>query len=213
MMFKYLFLLLAVSCGSSLQQESKTIYVAPQLRDCTGVGPQKCMLIRETPDEAWRNFYDQIEGFTYEKGYTYKLLVSVTGVDNPPADASSLKYTLQEILSKEAAPEQISLYQNWKVIKLEGMEMISGKPTISFEEENGQVTGSTGCNNFFGSFSKNANDLSFGPLGMTRKMCQEMKTEDVMARYLEQVKHYTIVDGILILENENRDPLIYCSFL
>ena len=213
MMFKYLFLLLAVSCGSSLQQESKTIYVAPQLRDCTGVGPQKCMLIRETPDEAWRNFYDQIEGFTYEKGYTYKLLVSVTRVDNPPADASSLKYTLQEILSKEAAPEQISLYQNWKVIKLEGMEMISGKPTISFEEENGQVTGSTGCNNFFGSFSKNANDLSFGPLGMTRKMCQDMKTEDMMARYLEQVKHYTIVDGILILENENRDPLIYCSFL
>ena len=213
MMFKYLFLLLAVSCSSSLQQESKTIYVAPQLRDCTGVGPQKCMLIRETPNEAWRNFYDQIEGFTYEKGYTYKLLVSVTGVDNPPADASSLKYTLQEILSKEAAPEQISLYQNWKVIKLEGMEMISGKPTISFEEENGQVTGSTGCNNFFGSFSKNANDLSFGPLGMTRKMCQEMKTEDVMARYLEQVKHYTIVDGILILENENRGPLIYCSFL
>lgn len=213
MMFKYLFLLLTVSCGSLFQQESKTIYVAPQLADCTGVGQQKCMLIRETPKEAWSNFYDQIEGFTYEKGFNYKLLVTVTRVDNPPADASSLKYTLKEILLKEAVPDLISLYQNWKVIKLKGMEVISGTPTISFEEENGQVAGSTGCNNFFGSFSKSGNDLTFGPLGMTRKMCEDMKTEDMMSRYLEQIRHYTIVDDILILENESRDKLIYCTSL
>jgi len=213
MIFKYLFLLLSVSCGPLLQQESKTIYIAPYLADCTGVGPQKCMLVRESPTEAWHNFYDQIEGFTYEKGFTYKLLVSVSRVDNPPADASGLKYTLREILSKEAAPKQISLYQNWKVIKLKGVEVISGTPVIAFDKEKGQVTGSAGCNNFFGSFSTDENNLSFGPLGMTRKMCKDMSTEDMMSGYLEQIKHYSIVDGILILENENKDQLIYCTSL
>ena len=45
-------------------------------------------------------FYDQIEGFNYEEGYEYEIVVEVTKVENPPADASSLKYTLIEVVSK-----------------------------------------------------------------------------------------------------------------
>lgn len=78
--------------------ETKTLYVDSKLADCVGVGPQKCMLIKENPDSDWQMFYDKIEGFDYQEGIQYKIQVMITDVENPPADSSSLKYTLIKIL-------------------------------------------------------------------------------------------------------------------
>ena len=83
----------------------KTIYVGPLLVDCVGVGPQKCMLVKENPEDAYRMFYDRIAGFDYEQGYEYELRVQVETVPDPPADASSLRYTLVEVVSKRPALE------------------------------------------------------------------------------------------------------------
>ena len=41
-----------------------------------------------------------IEGFNFEAGYEYRLKVKKTHLSNPPADGSSIIYTLLEILSK-----------------------------------------------------------------------------------------------------------------
>jgi hypothetical protein len=81
----------------------KTLYVSSELVDCEGVGPQQCMQVRSAPDEPWELFYDQIDGFTFEPGFTYELRVRVTAVDNPPADASSLRYTLVDVVDKTPA--------------------------------------------------------------------------------------------------------------
>jgi len=56
--------------------------------------------IKEDPNGEWQNFYDQIEGFEWEPGYTYELRVAVHQVENPPADASSLRYELIEVVDK-----------------------------------------------------------------------------------------------------------------
>ena len=56
---------------------------------------------KERPGRGVYLFYSQIEGFEYEEGYTYELLVQVDPVENPPADASSLNYTLMEIVDKQ----------------------------------------------------------------------------------------------------------------
>ena len=42
----------------------------------------------------------EIEGFDYVEGFTYKLKVKIVKISNPPADASSVKYVLVEVLSK-----------------------------------------------------------------------------------------------------------------
>ena len=68
-----------------------------------------------------------------------------------------------------------------------------------------------GCNNFFGSFEINGKSLSFGPLGMTRKMCPDMTVENLMAAHLEQINSYEFANGTLILKNENNDPLVTCE--
>lgn len=74
------------------------LYVDSKLVDCVGVGPQQCMQIRENHYSQWELFYGSIEGFAYQEGKYYELIVEVTKVDNPPADSSSLKYKLIRIL-------------------------------------------------------------------------------------------------------------------
>ncbi len=78
----------------------RTIYIAHYTVDCQGVAPQKCMLVKESPENDWTNFYDTIDGFSYEEGYEYQLEVEVSKIANPPADASALRYTLKRIISK-----------------------------------------------------------------------------------------------------------------
>ncbi len=82
---------------------TQTLYVNSELVDCEGAGPQKCMQVRRAPDEDWELFYDQIEGFTFEPGFTYELQVRVTPAQHVPADASSLRYTLVEVIDKSPA--------------------------------------------------------------------------------------------------------------
>jgi hypothetical protein len=82
----------------------ETLYINSELLDCEGgAGPQKCMQIRRSPGEHWELFYDGIEGFEFEPGFTYELRVRATVVDDPPADASSQRYVLVEVVDKTPA--------------------------------------------------------------------------------------------------------------
>lgn len=81
----------------------RTLHVNSELVDCVGVGPRKCLEVREDPADDWELFYDDIEGFTFESGFRYTLRIKVEEVDNPPADASSLRYELIEVVDKTPA--------------------------------------------------------------------------------------------------------------
>lgn len=80
--------------------DEKTFIVGPQTADCTGVAPMKCLQVKEKASENWTNFYTNIDGFTYEPGYEYVLKVKTEKIANPPADGSSIKYTLVKQVSK-----------------------------------------------------------------------------------------------------------------
>jgi hypothetical protein len=59
------------------------------------------MRVRIPPDTAWRFFYDQIEGFSFEEGFRWRLDVERRRIPNPPADGSGLAYRLLRVISKE----------------------------------------------------------------------------------------------------------------
>lgn len=93
-----------LACGSSpTEPEIITLFVGPQLLDCVGVGPRKCLQVRESPREPWQNFFDEIEGFGFEPGFFYELRVERHRVTNPPADGSRFRYVLLEMVSKVPA--------------------------------------------------------------------------------------------------------------
>lgn len=77
------------------------LWIGPELVDCTGVGPQKCMLVRHGPYGEWEYFYSGIEEFTHVEGTSYVIDVVVTEIEDPPADGSSLHYRLVEVLESQ----------------------------------------------------------------------------------------------------------------
>jgi hypothetical protein len=77
-----------------------TLFVREALADCQAEGARKCLMVRGSEGEQWRNFYGTIEGFDYEPAYAYELRVEVTHVANPPPDAPSIHYKLVEVVSK-----------------------------------------------------------------------------------------------------------------
>ncbi|MEK6917488.1 MAG: DUF4377 domain-containing protein [Nanoarchaeota archaeon] len=75
---------------------TETITIGPNKVDCVGGVPMKCLIVNG------ERFYNSIDGFDYEEGYSYVLEVKITKIKNPPADASSSRYDLVKVISKEA---------------------------------------------------------------------------------------------------------------
>lgn len=76
-----------------------------------GEGPHLVYLMQEEGDignEEWSYLYDGVEGFDFEAGYIYDLKVRKITIENPPQDASSIKYILVNVSSKEKVPENES---------------------------------------------------------------------------------------------------------
>lgn len=85
-----------------MEPETKTIFVGPEMVECEGVGPQQCLQIKENPEDEYGLWYSPIEGFDYEPGYEYELVVAVEEDPDAPADASTINLVLVEEVSKTA---------------------------------------------------------------------------------------------------------------
>ena len=76
---------------------------------------------------------------------------------------------------------------------LEGNE-----PTTKFDSAEGQVTGSTGCNHYFGAYEINKDKLSIGPMAQTEMWCEGlMDQEQECLTILQAAESYQITGGKL----------------
>ncbi len=108
---------LLAGCGPSTPSEgSQTLYVAPSTVECqTEAGAWACLLVKESPDAEWQQFSDSIDGFTYEPGYFYELIVTQRERENAPDDVATTAWELQKVVNQAPAvvkriqigPEQI----------------------------------------------------------------------------------------------------------
>ena len=86
--------------GCSESPDTTRLWIRPERVECEGVAPMMCLRVAESEDGNYQLFYDTIEGFDYQAGTSYVIDVSIIEVGNPPADASSLQYTLVEIVEE-----------------------------------------------------------------------------------------------------------------
>ena len=76
------------------------MWIGPELVECEGVAPMMCLQVAYSADDEYELFYDQIQGFEYREGTSYVIDVTITEVEDPPADASSLTYTLVGVVEE-----------------------------------------------------------------------------------------------------------------
>ena len=86
--------------GCSDSTDTTRLWIGPERVECEGVAPMMCLQVAESEDGDYQLLYDTIEGFDYQEGTSYVIDVSITEVENPPADASSLQYTLVKIVEE-----------------------------------------------------------------------------------------------------------------
>ena len=100
-------LLLPVGCGITepvvKKAETLTLFVGPERTECMTIIPTTCLQVRFSPEGSWENFSDPIEGFEFELGFLYELRVRRIPIADPPADGSSFRWILLELVSKNAA--------------------------------------------------------------------------------------------------------------
>ncbi len=203
--------------------EIVTLYVGPNRVPCMGVAPQTCLQVKENAEDEYSLFYSVIEGFEFEPGFEYELLVNKQVVPNPPADASAFRWTLIEVVSKTpVAPTAELEGVTWQLIAYldqDGMlSMFGVESTITLQ--GGEAGGLAGCNMFFAPYTLDGNLLTFGPAGSTMMACEEraMAQEQVFLANLEKIASYQIVanqlhmadaDGAVLLafEPQEQTPL------
>lgn len=191
-------------------------WVGPELVDCVGVGPQKCMLIRRSEDGQIEFFYDSIDGFTHEAGITYVLDVEVTDRENPPADASSLQYRLVEIVESDATPVSDRIDgTSWALLGFRDGDLFDEVPDgveVTLQFDGDRASGSSGCNTYSGTFTADGSNLTFGPLAGTRKACvgPQMEVEDRFLPLIGTTETASIgFDGTLLLTNPTGPNLLF----
>ncbi len=100
----------------------------------------------------------------------------------------------------------------WLALDIDGTPVKNKtESTIKFEDATG-VTGSGGCNRFFGTAELSGETLEVGPLGTTRMACPEtiMNQEHRFLKALESVRRYRVDDAtdLLYLSNEQGKPIL-----
>lgn len=92
----------------------------------------------------------------------------------------------------------------WKAIVFydKKVPVITKEVHIKFDKKL-RINGVLGCNNFFGSYTKEDKHLSFSQIGSTRMMCQNIKTEDTFSKVLQETKKYKIEGKTLYLFDKN----------
>jgi hypothetical protein len=88
------------TAGGAASSDVVRMWIAPELAECTGVGLMECMQVAYEEGGPTELFYETIDGFTFEEGTSSVIDVRVEQVDSPPADGSSLAFTLVEVVSQ-----------------------------------------------------------------------------------------------------------------
>jgi len=206
--------------GSALALQISMI-IGPQWVDCVGESQQQCLQVKFDPQEDWQFFYSQIEGFDYEPGYRYTLLVEQLEVKDPPAGGSSLRYVLVDVIEK-VEDLKVSVGdlagKFWVLSGYGNLAQPQGVlekviVSLQYDPEQGRLSGSAGCNNYFGDVQIDGDQLTFstGPMGMTRMACSEqiMQQEAAYIDLLGKVTRFAIQDGSLLLFTETDEVLIF----
>lgn len=194
--------------------KTKVIYVKESKAPCTGVAPMECLQVKSHPDSAWENFYGHIAGFNYEPGYQYKLRVRVTRVKNPPADGSSLLYTLKSVMEKKKVATgntgvewSYIARKKWGLIKLKDATLTDSKIWIEFDTATKRFHGSGGCNRISGGYEGDGSTLQFKQVISTKMACMDDVSNQRETAFLQLLSDhqykFDIADQTLNLYDAN----------
>ena len=221
---KHLFFLLGaiflLSCSAGDKNQDQHIYWVNSTKvSCVGLAPEKCLQIQKSDtleSIAWESFHAPIQGFEYEAGYIYKIVVKETQLDpaDLPADASSIEYTLVEILEKRL-DLKLRINDIWVAIEINGDTLLADDQGLSLPQLEINVgemryIGHDACNNYNGGIIElDEHTIRFGVAAGTMMMCPDMTIPDLFNESLPEVRTWEIEENILqLFDADGREVML-----
>lgn len=96
----------------------------------------------------------------------------------------------------------------FKVLTLNNqkVEVFKKEAHIRFQKDGG-VVGNLGCNNFFGEFAKNDENIEFTKVASTKMICPNIRIEDAFAKVLSGVKTFKIKGESMSFFDKNQKEI------
>jgi len=212
-LFTLYFLVQALHCFSA--SYLSVWYIADHKEDCGANG--KCLLIRNSPDEAWKIFNDTISGFNYEEGYEYCLVVEIdksifTNTANQET-ITATHYKLGELKSKTltntTTPKTFANAilpdsSKWLLYKLRMKDGSTRtfsiqKAFLQFNTSNNTFSGNNDCNGISGDFTLIGDSIRFGNISSTLLACSRHSIEPDFMTMLKMATNIKVYKKMLYL--------------
>jgi heat shock protein HslJ len=180
------------------EAHQRRLTVAPDPVPCADGRPGACLRITDAEGDSWITHPDEIEGFAYEPGFTYELLVEepseVAEIESP----TSPRLKLLRVLSKEesGAPRQTLRDDlgrpRWVLTAVEpsghaAADWGTSGITARFDVWGGRLSGFAGCNNYSAGLSVAGDRIEIAPPVSTRKACLSETVMALEREYLERI--------------------------
>lgn len=83
----------------------------------------------------------------------------------------------------------------------------SGQTNLMLTRDAGRISGSAGCNRYFGSYQRQGQQLRFSQIGATKMQCMNMTEENHFFKAIQQVNRFRIENHRLTLFHDQQ-PLM-----
>lgn len=100
---------------------------------------------------------------------------------------------------------------SWMVFDLNGITSFTRNPSIHINLEQNKISGSTGCNKYFGSLTVENNMLTTKNIASTKMMCKDITIEDTFIKFINQTLYIEIKNDQLNLFDADGNLVIKCS--
>ncbi len=189
-------LVLASCSGRGTSQSQLTI--APDPVDCANGTPGSCIKVTDASGDIWITRPDEIQGFTYEPGFTYQLLVEQPSQASEVQALTPPRLKLIQVLSKKAAGESEKALTGqldqgeWLLANISPSghteaEWAASRITAKFDLASGRLTGFAGCNDYFASITVSGEQIQVSQPSSTRKACEPPTVMELEQEYLMRI--------------------------
>ncbi|MEQ3655286.1 MAG: DUF4377 domain-containing protein [Dokdonia sp.] len=179
-LFIVLFVMLGLNACKSTDVATPTTEefvweVADTTVDCDQNG--KCLQVKSVGDDTWTVFYDTIEGFDYQPGYSYTIRVKKEAVLPMKDRFPAARYSLVTIntMQKTAVTEGDIpiLGGSFSVTSLNGKDVAREGITLNIDPETKRISGYAGCNNYNLKMRQTRYQLRFSQPTTTKMLCKD----------------------------------------
>ncbi len=206
-------LVLLFTQTSLFGQKTIRLTVKEECVPCRRMMAQTCFQVQKNGSKTWELFYERIAGFEYVAGNRYVIDVIETERPEPvPQDLSRYTYKLGKVIS---VTPMISTSEGvlYKVIRMNGKEVVNADVSFSFDSTYHQIAGRSGCNNFTTpiKMNKKQSKICVKTGASTKMACPEMesKIEDEFLKSISE-KSFKISHkgGLMIWTAKKKEVLV-----